>query len=92
MYETEGEARAAMDGLMKQGYQVSFAKTDPRTPSTQESFNARLQNCRMRRARIYMFRIFRWIWMKRMETRVDAVNVIEKLNGTYVPGAPRNCK
>ncbi|KAJ3207645.1 hypothetical protein HDU67_007345, partial [Dinochytrium kinnereticum] len=44
MYETETEARSAMDGLARQGFQVSFAKTDPRAPSTQESFNARLQN------------------------------------------------
>ncbi|KAJ3118252.1 hypothetical protein HDU96_002985 [Phlyctochytrium bullatum] len=44
MYETEQEARTAMEGLQRQGYQVSFAKTDPRIPTTQESFNARLQN------------------------------------------------
>ncbi|KAJ3309349.1 hypothetical protein HDU76_003650 [Blyttiomyces sp. JEL0837] len=44
MYESDEEAKTAMDGLIKLGYQVSFAKTDPRTPSAQESFNAKLKN------------------------------------------------
>ncbi|KAJ3087074.1 hypothetical protein HK102_011865, partial [Quaeritorhiza haematococci] len=35
MYETEAEARVAMEGLAKLGYEVSFAK---------ESFNSRLKN------------------------------------------------
>ncbi|KAJ3133659.1 hypothetical protein HK101_004441, partial [Irineochytrium annulatum] len=42
MYETAQQASAAMEGLVQAGYQVSYARTDPRQPSVMDGFNSRL--------------------------------------------------
>ncbi|KAI8620284.1 hypothetical protein BC830DRAFT_1077927 [Chytriomyces sp. MP71] len=43
MYETEEETKVAFDGLVAQGYQVSYARTDPRSPS-KDTFVNRLKS------------------------------------------------
>ncbi|KAI9342912.1 hypothetical protein BDR26DRAFT_858979 [Obelidium mucronatum] len=43
MYDTDEETRAAFDGLVGMGYQVSYARTDPRSPS-KDTFVNRLKS------------------------------------------------
>ncbi|ORY53028.1 hypothetical protein BCR33DRAFT_711417 [Rhizoclosmatium globosum] len=43
MYETEDETRVAYEGLMAMGYQVSYARTDPRSPG-KDTFVNRLKS------------------------------------------------
>ncbi|KAJ3030225.1 UNVERIFIED_CONTAM: hypothetical protein HDU68_009749 [Siphonaria sp. JEL0065] len=43
MYETEEETRLAFDALVGMGYQVSYARTDPRSP-TKDTFVNRLKS------------------------------------------------
>ncbi|KAI8845192.1 hypothetical protein BJ741DRAFT_587237 [Chytriomyces cf. hyalinus JEL632] len=43
MYETEEETKSAFEGLVAKGYQVSYARTDPRSP-TRDTFVSRLKS------------------------------------------------